>query len=502
MSKDYTKELAQMEHLMNYGMNESKKSTDSKGIIEYSQMGADGKTYGILREGTKYFVKVAPKKDTQIVAEDYDYINGFLNRKGYDSYTKASNALNLELIHVNESNNSQKPVESQFNLNESAEWQNTQTKEAREELNRFYQIVGNVDNLLNENVHYIKEDKNAPFTDKPSTKDGGGTNGPQGKQQNLGIKDKTYVHDGKQVNPETVYNDKGVKGNSPSGKYEAACGDHNVGEDGGNAYQEKAKASKEQGKTVANECKAKHVVKLSEEQKKQVLAWRDDRAFVHQSSDSELDRSHGTEIGDTAPFDDKVNVNENFETSEWDEGLPGNAGIGDPKDYKEPFEKQEGVRQPVSENIFEVELDPMGTGEIENDEINGSAHDILDSDLNADDSGIYDHLDNYGEGEDSLGVDFDEDPLANLPLDDEDGSEPLMEGTVLDDFGKHPAYQKKVMSLPPNADGSKWGRDWNDDSTKGEQPYGQQIGHSGDPFDEIVDAITNAVVTALGKKKD
>ena len=504
MSKDYTKELKEMERLMNYGMNESKKSTDSKGIIEYSQMGADGKTYGILREGTKYFVKVAPKKDTKIVAEDYDYVGGFLNRKGYDSYTKASNALNLQLISVNESNDNKKPVESQYKLNESAEWQNTQTKEAREELNRFYQIVGNVDSLLNENVHYIKEDKDAPFIDKPSTKDGGGTNGPQGKQQNLGIKDKTYVHDGKQVNPETVYNDKGVKGNSPSGKYEAACGDHDVDEDGGNAYQEKAKASKEQGKTVANESK-KHVVKLSEEQKKQVLAWRDDRAFVHQSSDSELDRSHGTEIGDTAPYDDKVNVNENFETSEWDEGLPNGAGIGDPKDYKEPFDKQDGVRQPVTEQIFEIEMDPMGDDDFD-DSIAQSGQDILDSDLEADDSAIYDHLNNYGEGADSLGVDFDEDPLADLPATDttsmDNESNPMLNETVLDDFGKHPAYQKKVMSLPPNADGSKWGRDWNDDSTKGEQPYGKQIGHSGDPFEDVVNTITNAVVTALAKKKD
>jgi hypothetical protein len=97
---------------MNYGINESKNTNSSNGIVEYSQKGADGQTYGILREGTKYFVKVAPKKDTQVLAEDYDYIGGFLNRKGYDSYTKASNALNLELIHVNESCGGKEPVKS------------------------------------------------------------------------------------------------------------------------------------------------------------------------------------------------------------------------------------------------------------------------------------------------------------------------------------------------------------------------------------------------------
>lgn len=522
MSKDYTKELEKMQHLMNYGINESKNTVSSNGIIEYSQLGADGRTYGILKEGTKYYVKVAPKKDTQVLAEDYDYIGGYLNRKAYDSYTKASNALNLELIHVNEANGSKEPVKSQFNINESAEWENKENQEAKAELNRFYQLVENVDNILSENVHYIKEDKNSPFDNKPSTKDGGGTTGPQGKQQPLGIKDKSYVDDGKQVNPETVYNKNGVNGKSPSGEYKAACGDNNIDKEGGNAYQEKAKTSKEQGKSVTNEGKAKHVIKLSEDQKKQVLAWRDDRAFVHKSSDSELDRSHGTEIGDTAPYDDTVNVNENFETTEWDDGLPSSAGIGDPKKYKEPFENQNGVTQPVSENVLEVEL---GNDDYD-DSIAQSGQDILDSNLEQDDSSIYNHLDNFGEGPESLGVDFNDDPLADLPMDDEtmggeikpldfgndgmnseDELAPLYETikriveTKLDDFGKHPAYQKVVMSLPPNADSSKWGEDWNDESAKGEKPYGQQIGDSA-PFDDVVSAITNAVVTALGKKKE
>jgi hypothetical protein len=226
----------------------------------------------------------------------------------------------------------------------------------------------------------------------------------------------SYVDDGKQVNPETVYNKNGVKGTSPSGEYKAACGDNNIDKEGGNAYQEKAKTSKEQGKSVTNE--GKRVIKLSEDQKKQVLAWRDDRAFVHKSSDSELDRSHGTEIGDTAPYDDSVNVNENFETTEWDDGLPSSAGIGDPKKYKEPFDNQNGVTQPVSENVLEIDL---GGDFSHDDSIAQSGQDILDSNLESD-SAIYNHLDNYGENPESLGVDFNDDPLADLPLSDEDMS--------------------------------------------------------------------------------
>ena len=71
----------------------------------------------------------------------------------------------------------------------------------------------------------------------------------------------------------------------------------------------------------------------------------------------------------------------------------------------------------------------------------------------------------------------------------------------LNDFGKHPAYRKKVMSLPQTGDESQWGRDWNDESTKSDKPFGIKIGHSGDPFTDLVNAITDAVVTEISKKK-
>ena len=68
------------------------------------------------------------------------------------------------------------------------------------------------------------------------------------------------------------------------------------------------------------------------------------------------------------------------------------------------------------------------------------------------------------------------------------------ETTKLDDFGKHPAYRKKPMTTPPNADSEKDGyKDWNDDSAKGEEPFGKKIGSSA-PFDEAVRLLADAVV--------
>ena len=69
----------------------------------------------------------------------------------------------------------------------------------------------------------------------------------------------------------------------------------------------------------------------------------------------------------------------------------------------------------------------------------------------------------------------------------------------LHDFGKHPGYRKKPFTLPQNGeDRNKWGRDWNDESVHGEEPFGKQIGDSA-PFDKLVNAVTKDVMYQLKK---
>jgi hypothetical protein len=66
-------------------------------------------------------------------------------------------------------------------------------------------------------------------------------------------------------------------------------------------------------------------------------------------------------------------------------------------------------------------------------------------------------------------------------------------------FGKHPGYRKKPMELPTTGeDQNQWGRDWNDDSVHSEEPFGKQIG-DGDPFKEMVNAVTKDVMYQLKK---
>lgn len=82
-------QISRMKALMGYGLQtESKKAPYSS--VENQKTGADGNVYGIVREGTKYYIKSAPNKKN-LVKEDFNYIGGFRNRKDYqyDSFADA-----------------------------------------------------------------------------------------------------------------------------------------------------------------------------------------------------------------------------------------------------------------------------------------------------------------------------------------------------------------------------------------------------------------------------
>ena len=72
----------------------------------------------------------------------------------------------------------------------------------------------------------------------------------------------------------------------------------------------------------------------------------------------------------------------------------------------------------------------------------------------------------------------------------------------LDAWGKHPRYRKQPMSTPANKEvlAGTAEKDWNDDSAKGEQPYGQKIGSS-DPFEKVVDLVLDNIKAKLSEGK-
>jgi hypothetical protein len=74
------------------------------------------------------------------------------------------------------------------------------------------------------------------------------------------------------------------------------------------------------------------------------------------------------------------------------------------------------------------------------------------------------------------------------------------EVTRLNVFGKHPGYRKKPMTHPDNVEVAPNGaRDWNDDSAKGDEPFGKQIGSSAPYTDKIVNMLTDMVFNHVKK---
>ena len=65
----YESQIEKMKNLMSYGLVNENKPSVNKTVVEYHVEGADGKTYGIIRENHKFYIKTAPNKDTEVLAE-------------------------------------------------------------------------------------------------------------------------------------------------------------------------------------------------------------------------------------------------------------------------------------------------------------------------------------------------------------------------------------------------------------------------------------------------
>jgi len=144
--------LARMKGLYTYG-NEVNESNNLKThTLEHRAVAADGITYGIIRENSKYYIKSAPKgKET--IAEAYNYLGGFCNKSDYEysSYAKALKQFELKLASINEAVDSNVNIESlnPFRANEVLA---EATQSMKNEIARQRQIMYNAAMLMNESI--------------------------------------------------------------------------------------------------------------------------------------------------------------------------------------------------------------------------------------------------------------------------------------------------------------------------------------------------------------
>lgn len=99
-------------------MGESIKKDNKIFKVELTKIGPDGKSYGIVREGQKYFIKVSDKTKN-ILEEDFKYIGGLQNKTDfmYPTYAKAIKQLNLKFINLCEAYHSEYDVNTFLNDN-------------------------------------------------------------------------------------------------------------------------------------------------------------------------------------------------------------------------------------------------------------------------------------------------------------------------------------------------------------------------------------------------
>ena len=223
MNKNVKDQLDRMKGLMNYGLQTENKTPYAS--VEFSKKGADGKLYGIVREGSKYYIKSCPSSKKGLVKEDYEYIGGFMNRKDneFTSYANALKHFDLKMASLKEANAPDKKIVIEsWNPDKNEMLTLEATDKMRKEIERQRQIMMNA-SLISEG----KSCKGCGCESKPFCD-------PAGKCEDM----------------------EGVEDNEKN--------------------------------NVKNEYDP--VVEESE-----VLGWNDNKEY--------MDKSHGTEIGDSQPFD-------------------------------------------------------------------------------------------------------------------------------------------------------------------------------------------------------
>lgn len=539
-------QLNRMKAMMTYGLKTESKN-NSYNSVEYQREGADGKLYGIVREGTKFYIKVSDKTKGAL-KEDFNYIGGFRNRKDneYTSYANALKQFDIKMISLKEAKGNTKLMVESWNPENNEKLMVEATASMQREIARQRQIMGNAATIFESRNNYSVELMN------------------EGCEK----VDKAC----KEIE----------KGNLKGEKKHDCCGD--VTCNGGDPFTEKAKDGEDskgvQATQKTNIGKAKEPVTEGE----QVLGWNDNADY--------LDTSHGTEVGDDAPFTEGEGTEKDLDNGTVAEGVAmhtqgenqnspavGTGEVGDdaPFDEKAKNELQESGffhnpdvadDEQLPDTPDEIVLDGEdveddfeldGEDDFGADDFGGEEEEPFgDEELEADFESDLDEPALEGEGDvvtraefdelmakldaiaEKLGVDvFEDDDLYDDESEGEESSEEdvdfdgeedfgdeesfedeeddfevyesrsyrkmMMKEDKLDMFGKHPAYQKEPMELPSNKHQEMPDYyDMNDDSVENEKPYGQQIGDSA-PFEIDPQAIENAIAESikriLGNKK-
>ena len=617
--------IARMKGLYTYGKELNEGNDLKSHTLEYHAIAADGKSYGIVRECNKYYIKTAPKSK-EMVAEAYDYIGGFCNKGSYEykSYANALKQFELKLASINEACEGDVNI-STLNPFKKNEFLVEGTQKMQDEIARCRQIMYNASMIMNESRDTIgatkkddvvkyngtqpeaengktgaegykevgkvdgeknpsagksgnKPGKDGVFTEKPSNcsdqlKEGTCQKCGCDKEQCVCNEESGDIGDNPLMPNTENWGTEGIgKGRDPQSIGWEMDGQKRVNEEE-NDWASKGLPSSP-GVGDANTSKNNDPFNKSINEEDEDF---DDNNVEDDNTDTLGDNDADFEPGDenTEDFGDE---GEGSEDTDFDAGLDDEFSDEDFSDEEDEFgdedfgenedefggEEDEDLRSEIEDLKAQIEAlkaqingeneedssdfgDEFADGEdgefgsddgFGGDEMGGSDEMGGDDEFGGDEMGGSDEMggdDEFGDdemgGDNEFGQDneFGGEDGEDFSTEDETGEEPerlqenrrrlnkIVESVVkkvikeeeLHVFGKHPGYRKKPMELPTTGeDKNQWGEDWNDESVHNEEPFGSKIGN-GDPFNELVNAITKDVMYQLkagipieGKKKE
>lgn len=492
--------LDRMKAMMTYGLQTESKKQEFSGL-EYSREAADGKMYGIVREGTKYYIKVSNKKNN-VVKENFDYIGGFRNRKDYEynSYANALKNFEMKMASINESRGNREPLIESWNPDKKEQLTVEATNRMKQEIARQREIMGNA-RMIQEGKG-CKVNSECAATQKPNMKAGKAATG------------KAVNTNGDPYTEKAASEFKKVQ--APNIKGEGCArvneGEQVLGWNDNEDYLDTANGTEVGDSAPYNNCKGGKC-----EMKNGTV---EEGAAMHNSDNQNTPTVGVGEIGDDAPFTEKAKNELQEERNDYfynpdvpeDEQLPAppDEVILDDEDYEmeEPIDDEFGGEDEFDgeEAADEFDVEPMG------DEFDAEESEDFDDANDTVTKADFDALKELVQAiADKVGAEAfsDDDLYDEEATEDEDEIQEeavvyesrsyrqMMQEDRLDYFGKHPAYRKKPMELPTAKHQEMADYyDMNDESAYSEAPFGEKIGSSA-PFEVEVEAIENAIAESI-----
>lgn len=485
MSKNFDSKLSRMEYLMGYRMPVN----EQKSNVEYFTEGADGKIYGILKEGNMYYIKTS-EKGKETLAESYEYIGGFSyrNENGYKSYNAATKQLEQKMIALNESYGVHKDV-STVDFNRGEKLLEGLTQEARKELDRVKLIMENSmgikDNIGNHGNPEGKgtstgaqtEKNNDPFSDK--------------KDEKLTKDSVEEEADPKKANSDYTDASKSVESQMTSDKAPNKNDTNSIDD------LKKTDADLEGTSVAAEDPKGGKAVMVNEDiiDTDNIIDTpieNADQDAPYEEGGEDLvgfgdDEAEGGDFGNDINSDEFGNdfsdddmdldaLMEEFEEriAGDDETLTGPHGSSE-------VQTADWLNKPEGAKEKQEALDgPKGNSEsITTDTLSESQMQQVDRIVNKVVEKLFESKKKSAE-----------DVLAEKVM-------KLVKEEV-QEWGKHPKFGQPAFTTPPSTEvlAGTAEKDWNDDSAKGSERYGKKIGKSS-PFDEKVNVLTDSVMAVL-----